>query len=283
MKNRKLSILAIGFVTIILALAYMPNVHAYYREDWEDDVTEKTFVPVFIAYDPNGSESYQQVYQALTASLTLHFKNGGGVTVDSIVDTTANVYVSTDYKTSNSSDSKYVGPGGDAIIGKKLTLYWHLWGYTMITIPGTYSRITKAELTGMSDDGMTLMFRADLSASEYTVYSVSNLRGTVGAWHYPQSGTIDVGSGQTWVHYMNHTWPRSSNIDTDCEISVHNSLATAHFGTYWTASGSGNLTYTTYLYSHSSYGTKFTINADAGQWAEATAYIYDYIYWFKDY
>lgn len=82
---------------------------------------------------------------------------------------------------------------------------------------------------------------------------------------------------------MNHTWPRSWNIDTGCEISVHSALDTVHFGTYWTASGTGNLTYTTYIYTHSSYRISFTINADAGQWGEATAYVYDYIHWYKDY
>lgn len=272
--------------TILWVLFSIPNAYAYWREDWEADVTEKTLTPIFVLYDPPGADSYQQVTQSFTASLTLHFESGGGciVYVKSGVSTTVSVNFATGYRSSDSSDPKYLGSGGDGIFGKKLTLHWHIWGYTMILPHMWYHRITKAELRGIQDDGYAFVARADLPTYEYKVYSVPNLRGTVGAWHYPESGTLTIGPTLTWEHYMQHSWSMTWDIEVGAKVSISYLGVTAAFGYHWSASGTGTFTYKTYVYVHdpSNY-VDFTMNADAGSWGSPTATIQDYIFWFNEY
>lgn len=278
LKTGKLFVVLMVLVATTLMLSYVPSAYAYWREDWEDDVTKKTFVPVFILYRPPGADSYQKVTKRIKTDLTLQFRYGS-CPVSKSVDTTVDV----DFP------SGLITPSSDGIFGKKLTLTWHIWGYTQISPGGIYSRITRADLRGLTDDGWAFVGRDDLLDFEYKVYSVPDLRGTIGAWHYPESGTITLGPGTTWTHNMHCSWPKIDDIDLSVKISIeydiYPSQIMAWFWTYWTTpGGASNYTYQTYLYIHDpTEFLDFTINADSGTWGDPTTTIHDYIFWFNEY
>jgi hypothetical protein len=274
----------------MLGMASINSVRAVFRPDyyevyWEMDKVNKTFVPIFVVYDPPGDHSYQEVTQELSRAVTWGFHEEGGLVLRlgyGVSDTTQ-FHLSTTYTSSQSQDPKYLGGGGDGIFGAKMTFSWHVWGYSFYGGGEWDHEIYQAELRGWTNDGDAFVPRADLSNFLYKVSYVPNLRGTIGTFHDPPTGTHTVGPTLSVDHSFAYSWASSQTIDIGALLQINCGIATAYYSISFASGGGQGLSYSTH--SHIQDNDEFvhyTINADAGAMGNPIA-INDYIMWFNEY
>lgn len=274
----------------MLGMASLNSVKAvigpdYYEVYWEMDKVDKTFCPIFVVYDPPGDHSYQEVTQELSRTVAMHFQEKGGFILYlgyGVSDITG-FYLSTTYSSSQSQDPKYLGAGGDGIFGLKMTFYWHVWGYSFYGGGVWEHEIYQAELEAWTNDGDAFVPRADLPNFLYKVNYVPNLRGTIGTFHDPPTGTHTIGPTLSVDHSFAYSWTSSETIDVNPMLAIDCGIAIAYYSLSYTSVQGQGLSYSTH--SHIQDNDQFvhyTINADDGAMSNPIA-IYDYIMWFNEY